>query len=131
MAKKKCIRPLTSAHPGPSEAGPLSALVLVAGPSKGSTLRSQPIMEVHSLTAGGKCQWSQWSLEALHNIADAVCGLGADKQYDELDAHIKALESQVAALTLALEEEMVNKGSEKGSIMIVMRRWRWMKISRG
>ena len=57
--------------------------------------------------------WS--SLEALHDIADAVRGLGADERYDKLDARIKALENQVAALAIALEEEMVKKGSEKES----------------
>ena len=51
-------------------------------------------------------------MEALHDIADAVHGLGADEQYDKLDTHIKALKSQVVALTIALEE-MVKKGLEK------------------
>ena len=115
MAKKKCFWPTTSTQPGPSEAGPLSALVLVVGPSRGGTLRSQPIMEVPTLIAGGKHQQSQLSLEVLHDIANVVHGLGANEQYDKLDAHIKALKSQVAALTIALEEEMVKKGSEKES----------------
>ena len=107
--------PDTSAQPGTSEAGPSSALVSVAGPSKGSTLRSQPIVEVPTLIAGGKCQQPWSSLEALHNIANGVCGLGANKQCNKLNAHIKALKSQVVALTIALEEEMVKKGSDNDS----------------
>ena len=115
VAKKQCIWPLTSTQPGPSEAGPSSAPVLVAGPSRGGTSRSRPVMEVPTPIAGGKHQWSWSSLEALHNIADVVHGLGADERYDKLDAHMKALENQVAALAIALEEEMVKKGLEKES----------------
>ena len=115
VAKKKCIQPSTSTQPGPSEAGPSSAPVLVAGPSRGSTSRSWPIVEVPTPIAGGKHQQSRSSLEALHNIADAVCGLGANKWYNKLDARRKALKSQVATHVIALEEEMVKKGSEKES----------------
>ena len=114
-AKKKCIRPLTSTMPGPSEAGPLSAPVLAAGTTRGGTSRSRPVVEVPPPIVGGKHQRSRSSLEALHDIADAVRGLGADERYDKLDARIKALENQVAALAIALEEEMVKKGSEKES----------------
>ena len=77
VAKKKCIWPSTSTQPGPSEAGPLSAPVLVVGPSRGGNSRSWPIVEVPTLIAGGKHQQSWLSLEALHNIADVVCGGGS------------------------------------------------------
>ena len=113
VAKKKCIRPSTSTMPGPSEAGPLSAPVSAVGTTRGGTSRSQPIMEVPPPIIGGKCQRSWLSLEALHDIANAVRGLGANERYDKLDARIKALENQVAALAIALEEKMVKKGSEK------------------
>ena len=115
VAKKKCIRPSTSTMPGPSEAGPSSAPVSAAGTTRGSTSRSRPVVEVPPPIVGGKCQRSQSSLEALHDIANAVRGLGADERYDKLDACIKALENQVVALAIALEEEMVKKGSEKES----------------
>ena len=101
--------------PGPSEAGPLSAPVSAAGTTRGGTSRSWPIVEVPPPIAGGKRQWSRSSLEALHDIANAVHGSGADERFDKLDACIKALENQVAALAIALEEEMVKKGSEKES----------------
>ena len=72
-------------------------------------------MEVPPPIVGGKHQRSWSSLEALHDIANAVRGLGANKWYDKLDARIKALKNQVAALAIALEEEMVKKGLEKES----------------
>ena len=51
----------------------------------------------------------------MHDIADAVCDLKANKQYSSFETHFAALESQVDALAAAFEAEMVIRAEkEKG-----------------
>ena len=111
-AKKKCIRPSLVDHPGPSEAGTSTAIPPV---SSTSTTGQRPVVEVH---VPAKCHRSRLSLEALCDIADAVCDLKADKQYLSFETRFAALESRVDALAAVFEVEMVirvekEKGKDK------------------
>ena len=80
--------------------------------SSTSTTGQRPVVEVCVPT---KHHQSRSSLEALHDIADAVRELKADKQYSSFETRFAALESRVDALAAAFKAEMVIRAEkEKG-----------------
>ena len=105
--KKKCVPPSLSNHPGPSEASTSTAVPPV---SLTLTTGQQPVIKV---CIPAKRHQSCSSLEALHDIADAVHELKTDKQYSNFETHFAVLKSQVNALAVAFEAEMVIRAEKE------------------
>ena len=79
------------------------------------TSTQQAVVEVPTPIAGVKRRQAQSSVEALLQIAEAVCELCSDEHYAKIEVRIKAVEDKVAMLAEAYEAEMAVKDSEKAA----------------